>query len=680
MGSRLTVRLLTMFVLLAVLPVTVVFMFSIQALNKGIDSWFDVKIEQALDDALLLGRTSLDAIKQDLVKNAEDMAVELENSPDHMALSALNYLREKHGLSELTLFAKDGKIIASSSSEGPAVGSLVPDRPGDAVLSQIRQGLSYANLDPVSESGLRLRVVVPVIPHDVGAPIRILQVLQPLSQRYSNLGQSVQTTYAEYEKLVYLRGPLKFGFTLNLSLVALLTLLIALWAAIFFARRLVAPIRDLAQGTHAVAQGDYRTQIPVASKDEFGILVKSFNEMTEKIHQAQTELKHSQQLTELHRAYLDTVLTHMSSGVMSFDLDQRLRTHNSSANQILGVTLDPGEGKPLLWFKQQHLHLAPFIEGIDNALQSGLTEWQANVVLTGQLGKRTLILRGTQLPGPDDRPSGHVVVFDDVTALIQAQRDAAWSEVARRLAHEIKNPLTPIQLSAERIRIKHLDKLSEAERHNLDRATRTIIEQVDTLKSMVNAFSEYARPVQMQPQPVDLNDLVRDVVEMYKSGSDMATGTNGGRVKFKLQLDKSLPEITADPGRLRQVLHNLLLNASDALASNSNPLIRISTRDLGGPPPHAVELQISDNGPGFPPALLEHLFEPYVTNKEKGTGLGLAIVKKIVEEHHGELWAENLKKGGASITIRLPVSANIGTEASSPESAASRSVRQGRSI
>ena len=277
LGSRLTLRLLVMFVLLSVLPVTVVFFFSIQTLNRGIDNWFDVKVERALDDALLLGRSALEATKQDLVKNAQAMGQELELIPTdaraaRTLLSALNSLREQYGVTELTLFSQDGKILASAVEAAPESGTFVPNRPRDTILAQVRQGLAYANLDATGKSGLQLRVVVPVYGREVGSPVRVLQVLQTLAPRYAKLGESVQSAFADYEKLVYLRGPLKFGFTLTLSLVALLTMLVAVWAAIFSARRVVAPIRDLAEATRAVADGDYRKQIPVTSRDEIGIM------------------------------------------------------------------------------------------------------------------------------------------------------------------------------------------------------------------------------------------------------------------------------------------------------------------------------------------------------------------------------------------------------------------------
>ncbi|HEX7044911.1 MAG TPA: ATP-binding protein [Burkholderiales bacterium] len=681
MGSRLTLRLLAMFVALAVAPVAVVFFFSIQTLNRGIDNWFDVKIEQALDDALMLGRTSLDAIKQDLLKSAQEMAIELEAHSERTVLPALNYLREVHGVTELTLFSQDGRIIAASSQEGPESGSLLPDRPGDTILARIRQGQSYANIDASDRAGLRMRVVVPVYSRDVGAPVRILQVLQALPSRYAKLGESVQTAYAEYEKLVYLRGPLKFSFTLTLSLVALLTLLIAVWAAIFSARRVVAPIRELAAGTRAVALGDYRKRIPVPSQDEIGILVESFNEMTRQIARAQSQTKRSQREAELQRTYLETILTHLSSGVLSFDSRQQLRTHNAAAAAILGVDLAGASGRPVDWLGQTHPHLAPLTEAIGRALRAGQREWHAEVTLAVDgTGRRTLMLRGTLLPSLKGRYGGCVVVFDDVTNLIQAQRAAAWGEVARRMAHEIKNPLTPIQLSAERIRHKYMRLLPEEERPTLDRATHTIVEQVEALKALVNAFADYARPAQAAPRPLNLNHLIRDVIELYRAergpaGVDTlplrpADGeTQLGSIRLKLELAQDLPVLVADAGRLRQVLHNLLLNARDALHGQPAPAIRISTRRLSGGERELVELRVCDNGPGFPAELLERLFEPYVTTKAKGTGLGLAIVKRIVEEHGGSIEAANMPGGGAAVTIRLPIGGALRAEAA-PETAA----------
>lgn len=646
LGSRLTLRLLGMFVLLAVIPLAVVYYFSVQFLNKGIDSWFDVRIEQALDDALLLGRTSLEAIKQDQVREVEDMATRLELvETDRAVIQVLEELREEAGYLEITLLSQDGRVIAWSSSDP---GALIPNRPSETILSGPRQGKAHANLEPMADSGLLLRVVVPVFPRTVSEPLRLLQVLQPLPLRYAKLGENVQSAFAEYEKLAYLRGPLKFGFILTLTLVTLMTLLIAVWAAIFFSRRLAAPLRDLAEGTRAVAEGDYRKQLPVSSTDELGVLVRSFNDMTRQIHQAQTEARRSHREAENQRTYLETVLAHLSSGVLSFDRHHQLRTQNATASQILGIEVGADKRQRLEQIAGDYPRLGSFCHAILEAMHKDVSEWQSEVTVFGARGRQILLCRGTRLPGQSGRRSGgYVVVFDDVTALIQAQRDAAWGEVARRLAHEIKNPLTPIQLSAERIRHKYLRRLAGPERETLDRATRTIAEQVESLKSMVNAFASYAQPKQIQPEALNLNQLVQDVVELHKE--------KNSPIEMKLTLGADVPVITVDRGRLRQVLNNLIVNARDALGHTRRPKLEIRTRCAREADCRYVELVVADNGPGYPEDLMDRLFEPYITTKGKGNGLGLAIVKRIIEEHSGTLWVENLSHGGASLTIRLPV-------------------------
>lgn len=651
MGSRLTMRLLAMLVSIAVVPVAIVFIFSLQAINKGIDSWFDVKIEQAMDDALVLGRTAFDTFKDDLVVKAKIMSAELEGASDTLALTALDLLREEYKLSELTLYSQEGRVIASSSEAGPDIQSLLPSQPNKTILSQVRQGLNYANLDPVADGELQLRVVVPVYGRKVSSPLRILQVLQQLPGRYSKLGESVQNAFAEYEKLVYLRGPLKFGFTLSLSMVALLTMLIAVSAAIYAARRFVSPIRDLAEGTEAVAQGQYDKQLPEQGHDEFSILVRSFNKMTRRIKQAQSDLNKSKTEADVQRTYLETVLAHLSSGVLSFDKESRLQTYNLAAEQILGVDMSGWPASDINELNAKHPDLSEFISALKLAVDEKRKEWQQEIVIVGATGRRTLMLRGAAMPVVRTKKSGYVVVFDDVTTLIRAQRDAAWGEVARRMAHEIKNPLTPIQLSAERMQHKFKKQLNEAGQTMLERSTRTIIDQVESLKTMVNAFSDYAQPAKLRLQPVQINSLIQDIAELYGANHDDPEKS----LAIKLDLAKNLPEIEADPERIKQVLHNLVLNAAHALAGVKKPALCLSTNKIQTGGADYIELLAHDNGKGFPEDVLAHLFEPYVTSKEKGTGLGLAIVKKIVEEHNGIISADNQQHGGASVNIKLPV-------------------------
>jgi len=645
LGSRLTLRFLLIFALLTLLPLSVVYYFSIQFLSRGIDSWFDVRIEQALDDALLLGRNSLEATKQDLAGKVRADAASIAAVTDSIAvIRLLDELRTQNDYSEMALFSQNGRIIASSNTDASL---LLPDRPDESVMTEVQQGRSHTSLEPVSEENLRLRVVLPIYPSEVGSPMRILQVLQPLPLRFSKLGESVQSASVEYEKLKFLRGPLKFSFVLILTLVTLVTALIAMWIAIVSARRLVAPLRDIAEGTRAVAQGNYRTRLPVTSTDEFGVLVRSFNDMTQKIHLAQSQAHRSQIETEGQRTYLETVLSHLSSGVLSFDRDGQLQTHNQAAGQILHVDVSAEKTLTLEDIRAGAPWVDPLLTEIENAMQKKLPEWHSETTLFGRNGRQVLLCRGTRLPD-NNRRGGYVVVFDDVTNLIQAQRDAAWGEVARRLAHEIKNPLTPIQLAAERIRRKYLDKLDDDEKQTLDRATRTIGQQVDNMKAMVNAFSNYAQPVQMQTVELNVNRLVQDVIELHRHDEHP--------LKISAVLDSELPVVNADPLRLRQIFNNLIINTQQALSGQNEPRLTISTKKLATKP-ESIQIVVEDNGPGFAPELLDRVFEPYVTSKEKGTGLGLAIVKKTVEEHGGSIRVENASQGGARVSIRIPVDA-----------------------
>jgi len=646
LGSRLTLRLVGVFALLVVVPMSVLYYFAFQFLNKGIDSWFDVKVEQAVDNALLLGQTTLDVIKREGLEEVRKAASRLAAADNLEVVQILNELRQRGAYQELTLYSESGRIIASSSQEAQ---SLILDAPDETILSQVLAGGEYVSLEPIADGGQQLRAAVTVPSRAVGEPARMLQAVKLVPLRYARLAESVERASAQYKQMVFSRGPLKFSLILSLTLVTLVAMLLAAWVAIFISRRMAAPLRDLAEGTQAVAEGNYRKELPVTSGDEFGVLVKSFNDMTRRINRAQSTARRAQREAEQQRAYLETILGHLSSGVLAFDRKQKLLTHNQTAAGILGVDLQEVEGRSLTELQAQHPQFEPLFAPIAGAMAQGMSEWQSEVAVFGAHGRQVLIVRGTLLPRQGNQAGGYVIVFDDVTDLIRAQRDAAWGEVARRLAHEIKNPLTPIQLSAERIRHKYLNKLQGDDRATLDRATRTIAAQVESMKSMVNAFSSYAQPVSMQLRNVNLNQLILDMVELHKSDKRP--------VQVSFDLDEDLPILKADDGRMRQVLNNLLINATDALAQQTQPQIHITTRNFTDREQSFVELSVEDNGTGVPNDMLERLFEPYVTTKERGTGLGLAIVKRIIEEHGGTIWVSNLEPVGARVTARLPVAA-----------------------
>lgn len=638
-GSRLTVRMVAMFISLTFIPLAVVFSFSLQFLHRGIESWFDVRVEQALEDSLELGRAAFGIRMRTLLKQTQLMAATLAELPLGRAIQSLQELRYISGANELTLLDSRGQIIASATFDP---NTIVPDRPNDAILMQLRQGQDYVSLDPIGESGLHLRAVVnlPAIRPDTEE--LVLQSLFPVADQLSVLADSVQDGYAQYKQLAYLRKPLIYSFTLTLSLIVLLTLLTAVWAAFFLARRLVSPVADLVQGTRAVASGDYDTRLPQHGRDELGFLVDSFNQMTRRLSHARDAAQASRQQLDRQRRYLEAVLSSLSSGVVTLDNASRIRTSNIAAANILGVDLRRYAGQRLGYAARCDSALQEFIELLHPHLENHDEDWRQEIIRQRENGRQFLMCRGTPLPGS----AGQVIVFEDVTAFVQAQRNAAWGEVARRLAHEIKNPLTPIQLSAERLRRKCIDLLPANEAQLLDRLTHTIITQVETMKEMVNAFSNYAYNPALQQQSLNLNSLINEVLELYRGDSKLFIETH---------LAPNPLWVLADPGRLRQLLHNLLKNAVEAMAdSEKTPHIIVRTRQLRDKQQERVEIQVADQGPGIPPALCQNLFEPYVSSRPKGTGLGLAIVKRIVEEQGGSVWARNLPEGGACLIVQLP--------------------------
>ncbi|HBG96967.1 MAG TPA: two-component sensor histidine kinase, partial [Chromatiaceae bacterium] len=399
-----------------------------------------------------------------------------------------------------------------------------------------------------------------------------------------------------------------------------------------------------ARGTREVAAGNYEQQLPLpAYDDELAFLVASFNAMTRRIAQARDHAASSQRVVEEQRSYLETVLGRLSSGVIAFDDALNLGTLNHASRQILRLP-DIGDAQlSLEALEAAHPRLTHWGETVRRRIKAG-QEWREEVTLIGNEGRQVLMCRGSPLPSTGAQSVGHVVVFDDITKLIRAQRDAAWGEVARRLAHEIKNPLTPIQLSAERLRHKLLPKLQDMDARLVDRATHTIVQQVEAMKAMVNDFADYARTPQMQDEPFTLDTLVGEVIELYRASAH----------QIRLNLNAPGALVRGDSKRLRQVVHNLIKNASEALEGRRNGCIQVSTRLIQGDDAPAIELSLEDNGGGIPNELIDRLFEPYVTSKDKGTGLGLSIVKKIIEEHGGIIVADNAEHG-ARFTARLPV-------------------------
>ena len=646
MGSRLTLRFLGAFALMAIIPGLIVYLVSVNFLTRSIESWFNVKVESALDGGLSLGQRALDIMLKDIEDKAENMATNLTFQPTSSHFSVLNDLREKSGIQDATLLTPQGGIISVSSSDSS---SFLPDLPSIPQLRQAQYRV-YGKIEPIPNKGLYLRVLAPVSVQELAGEKRILQLLQPVPKSLSNTAEAVQDVYRDYQELSYSRDSIKDIFKLTLTLVLMLAMLSALAIAFVLSRRLTQPLTVLAEGTRAIATGDYSKMLPEHGKDELGVLVKSFNSMTRQLDDATKASERNRARVEAARGYLETILAHLSSGVMAMNEKGELRTYNLIASNILGLNLAQFENLPFVKISASQSFLAEFIQLLQAHFELTKTEDQEKNEFTRQLeiirpqGKQLLLVRATRLPMSAE--NGFVVVFDDITTMAQAQRDAAWGEVARRLAHEIKNPLTPIQLSAERLQHKLSTKLNQEDANLLQRATDTIVNQVTAMKSMVNEFSEYARAPSAILTKLNINKLIKDVSALYESSTESTA-----QVKITYHLIPNMPDIKGDATMLRQVLHNLMQNAQDALKQTQNPeiLVQTSFDEV------AVKLLIKDNGQGFPPDLLAHAFEPYVTTKTHGTGLGLAIVKKMIEEHAGQIKIENNATSGASITIMLPV-------------------------
>ncbi|WP_137720021.1 sensor histidine kinase [Methylobacillus flagellatus] len=649
MGSRLTFRLLGAFALMAIIPGLVVYLLSVNFLTRSIESWFNVKVEAALDGGLRLGQSTLDIMLNDMEEKGNSMALALSLQPASSHRVVLNDLREKSGVQDAVLFTMQGQIVAFSSND-PS--SFLPELPS---LQQLRDARLHpvGKVDPIPDKGLYMRLLVPVSVPGLIGETRILQLLHPVPHALSTTAEEVQAVYQDYQELSFSRESLKDVFALTLTLVLMLSMLTAVAIAFVLSRRLSAPLSLLAEGTRAIARGDYDTMLPEHGRDELGVLVQSFNSMTRQLAEATQAAARNQMRVEAARSYLETVLAHLSSGVLALNEHAELRASNPAAAHILGLVLE--NRQPFAHIAEQKPELTGFVETVLQHFQLGdpaaarilkpqRGEWREQIEVYGASGTQVILLRGTQLPEGADR--GFVLVFDDMTTTVQAQRDAAWGEVARRLAHEIKNPLTPIQLSAERLERKLAPRLDAADGELLKRTTHTIVSQVSAMKTMVNEFSEYARAPVLNLSALDINQLIEDVLGLYEPGGAEATG-----IRIESELQPDLPQVQGDATMLRQVLHNLLKNAQDAL--QDKPVGRIQMRSKLQD--QQLRVSVTDNGDGFPPNILARAFEPYTTTKRHGTGLGLAIVKKIMEEHGGSVKIENLEAGGACVSIAMPL-------------------------
>lgn len=651
-GAHLTRRLVLIFLLLTIPPVLIVYFFSLEFLEETIDGWLDVGQEQALSDSLELGRLFLDLRTIEAQREVRELGIELSqqttgiNNVDWFPL--LIDKVSSNGPAELSILDSTGNVLATASINGI---DFSPDRPNDFTLIQILDNNLFATAEPgntvpldtnddngvtsITET-LKIRAAMVLEQRSSTDGIRILQAIYYLPPSFTGLASRIEKAFYQNQTVTFLRQALKVSFVIILTLVLLLSVLLAILAALTAAQRLVRPLTQLAQATGEVATGRYHQELTTDSADELGFLVESFNQMS-------LELEHSRSALEDQRQYLETVLGRLSAGVLSIDGDSRLVTSNNSASDILGYALEPWHGHPLQHIGDQEPRLQLLFQRLQERRQQQ-GEWREEINLGGKDKPLVLMCRGSQLPGLD---GGLVVVFDDVTILTETQREAAWAEVAQRLAHEIKNPLTPIRLSAERLGIKLTGALTDDQELLLQKSTRTIVQQVESLQALVNAFGDYAREPRTVLQSVDLHAIIGDVLALYEAGDQS--------IEFTLNLEAKPALAMADSDQLRQVLHNLVRNAIEACKECSHPLqVSLQTTNQDKNKLTGITLDIRDNGPGVRSELLERIFEPYITSKTRGTGLGLAIVKRIIDQHGGSIRIQNLAERGAQVSLWLP--------------------------
>jgi nitrogen fixation/metabolism regulation signal transduction histidine kinase len=665
-GSRLLVKLAAIFALVGFVPGLLIYTVSYQFVSRSIESWFDVKVEGALDAGLSLGRATLDALANDLANKTRVAAGQLADTRDASAGIALERLREQLPANDLILWSGNGQLIASA---GQSRFELNPERPSPQQFRNVRSQRSLAIIEGLDDPGpnainnARIKALA-VVPQSnlglLGEP-RVLQVTQSLPPTLVANAIAVQEANREYQERALGREGLRRMYIGTLTLSLFLAVFGAVLLAVVLGNSLARPLLLIAAGVREVAAGDLSPKPALQGKDELGGLTRSFAEMTQQLADARAAVDKSMGQVSAARANLQTILDNLTAGVIVLDEKGNIQLSNPGATRILRVPLAAHEGEPLASVPGLDVFGAAvqqqFDEYMDERRQHGLDHWQQSFELNAaQPGSPqhaiTLVGRGAEMPTDAPGKGARLLVFDDISEIVSAQRAQAWGEVARRLAHEIKNPLTPIQLSAERLEMKLASKLAEPERAILNKSVNTIVDQVDAMKRLVNEFRDYARLPAAQLKPVDLNAIVTDVLHLYAREGDHEEAV--AQVPMQAVLDPACPKILADSQQLRQVLHNLLQNAQDA--TEGRPLREVTVRTQWNEAGKRVRLIVQDTGSGFPDHILKRAFEPYVTTKAKGTGLGLAVVKKIADEHGARVDLKNRVEEGAVLGAQVSLS------------------------
>lgn len=628
-GSKIALRLASMFTLVAVLPGLFLFGVSAQFISHSIHSWFGNDTEEALNRSISLSKSALDYELDNTVRRAANIQIALiaANGLEQPLVPVLEKNGKSRQFSQLDIYNLNNKRLeAEYNPQHLSTPELNPN-----LIQQLHNSGSVREIESINNI-LYAQGWLLLPGHNSD---KALFFRQPIPAKVARDATLIEAARAKYGELSFTKQSLQTFFLATLLMATLLSIILALLVALYFARQFVAPILSLADGARAVAKGDLDVQQTIYRNDELGKLTGLFNHMT-------IQLRHSREQQEAARHYLEHILNSLTTGVVTLNPEGCLITFNQMAENILGQNLNPILGQNISQLTEQSPQTAMLADVFQQILT---TEYQNKPAqITYNHKDEALILLGKATPLPKDSGGGTVLVFDDVTALVSAQKEAAWGEVAQRLAHEIRNPLTPIQLSAERLAWKLSDKLNEADKQILSRATNTIIRQVAAMKDMVEAFRNYARSPALKFTNLDLNELIREVLVLYE----------GSNCTFTVNLSKIVMNVNADSGALRQVIHNLLKNAVEAAAASDSPEVSIQT-ELNS---EHILFYVSNNGKTFSQEMLLHAFDPYVTDKPGGTGLGLPVVKKIIEEHGGRIQISNQKNGLACVKITLPLQVN----------------------
>lgn len=666
-GSRLLVKLAAIFALVGLLPGLTIYVVSYQFVSRSIESWFDVEVEGALAAGLNLGRATLDTLAVDLADKTRQAATQLSETPDTMAGLALERLRDQLAASDVVLWSASGQVLASA---GDSRFVLQPERPSTQQLRSVRSQRVITQIEGIDEvvpdgdgalaadarptsgvAGMAPHVKAIALVNNPNFGVlddpRFLQVTRALPAGLVANAIAVQEANRQYQERALARGGLRKMYIGTLTLSLFLAVFGAVLLAVILGNQLAKPLLVLAEGVRQVALGDLTPKAALQGKDELGGLTRSFAEMTQQLADARSAVQQSMNQVDAARANLQTILDNLTAGVMVLDVRGGIQSSNPGAARILQVPLDAYHGKSLGEVPGLQAFatdvLAQFAASLNDSSPHALEHWQQSFELHAAApgapdNAITLVARGAKMPGTEE----FLLVFDDVSEMVSAQRAKAWGEVARRLAHEIKNPLTPIQLSAERLEMKLTGKVGEPEQVLLTKSVKTIVDQVDAMKRLVNEFRDYARLPAAELKPVDLNALIIDVLQLYLGDHG---GAHAAAVPITTELDPNAPRIKGDDQQLRQVMHNLLQNAQDAQEGKDGGHVIVKTEYL--PAAGRVRLSVRDHGVGFPEHILKRAFEPYVTTKVRGTGLGLAVVKKIADEHGARIDISNRVEAGA---------------------------------